>query len=79
MIGKKRKYNIYDTVVKSSLLYGAETWRIEEENKNKLDVVKMDVHQRSLRISRQDRISNEEIRKKMGIEGTLFQDIERNQ
>ena len=34
---------------------------------------------RSLRIFRQDRISNEEIRRKIGSEGTLFQDIERNQ
>ena len=28
-----KKYNIYDAFVKSSLLYGAETRRIKEQNK----------------------------------------------
>ena len=39
-IGKKRKFNIYETLVKSSLLYGAETWRITEANQRKLEAEK---------------------------------------
>ncbi|CAG9841217.1 unnamed protein product [Diabrotica balteata] len=32
-IGKRRKHNIYESLIKSSLLYGAETWRITENNR----------------------------------------------
>lgn len=42
-IGKQRKYTIYDTLIKSSLLYGAETWRITENTKRKLEALEMDV------------------------------------
>lgn len=34
-IGKKRKCNIYDALVKSSILYGAHTWLVNERNKKK--------------------------------------------
>ncbi|XP_012228171.2 uncharacterized protein [Linepithema humile] len=78
-ISKQRKYNVYNTSVKSSLLYGAETWRITEQNKRKLEAVEMDAIKRSLRISRKDRIQNEEVRRRMGIDGTLYDDIERMQ
>ena len=39
----------------------------------------MDVVRRALRISRPERNSNEEVRRKADIKGTLFQDIERSQ
>lgn len=78
-IGKHRKYNIYNTMIKSSLLYGAETWRLTETNKRRLEAVEMDVFRRSLGISRRDRIPNEEVRRRMGIEGTLFSEVEQQQ
>lgn len=36
-IEKRRKNNIYNTMVKSGLLFGAETWRIIEKIKRKLN------------------------------------------
>lgn len=78
-IGKHRKYNIYETLIKSSLLYGSETWRITENNKRRLEAVEMDVFRRSLGISRRQRIRNEDVRLQMGIEGSLITDIERKQ
>ncbi|XP_030759306.1 uncharacterized protein LOC115884770 [Sitophilus oryzae] len=77
--GKKRKINIYQTLVKSSLLYGAETWRITEANRKKLEAVEMDAYRRTLGISRRDRVRNEEIQQRIGIEGSLATDIERQQ
>ncbi|XP_030757399.1 uncharacterized protein LOC115883217 [Sitophilus oryzae] len=77
--GKKRKINIYQTLVKSSLLYGAETWRITEANRKKLEAVEMDAYRRTLGISRRDRVRNEEIQERIGIEGSLATDIERQQ
>lgn len=78
-IGKKRKYSIYNTMIKSNLLYGAETWRITEENKRRLETVEMDVLRRSLGVSRLQKIRNEEIRRLMGVDGTLYEDIEAKQ
>lgn len=60
-ITKKRKFNIYETMVKNVLLYGIETWRITEKYKAKLGAIEMDAMRRSLRISRRDRIRNEGI------------------
>lgn len=45
----------------------------------KLEIVEMDAMRRSLRISRMDKIRNENIKQKMGIEGTIVQDIEQKQ
>ncbi|XP_072392161.1 uncharacterized protein [Diabrotica undecimpunctata] len=53
-IGIKRKYNIYKTLIKSSLVYGAETWRITENNRKKLEAVEMDMFKRTLGISRKE-------------------------
>ncbi|CAG9835613.1 unnamed protein product [Diabrotica balteata] len=78
-MGIKRKYNIYESLIKSSLLYGAETWRITENNRKKLEAVEMDVFRRSLGISRRERVRNEEVRRRIGIDGYLTTDIERKQ
>jgi len=34
-IRKERKLNIYNALIKSSLLYGFETWRLTESNKGR--------------------------------------------
>jgi len=53
-IRKKRKLNIYNALIKSSLLYGAETWRLTENNKRRVEATEMDALRRSSRISRKD-------------------------
>jgi len=39
--------NIYNVSIKSSLLYGSETWRLTENNKRRVEATEMD----ALRIS----------------------------
>lgn len=78
-ISKKRKFNIYETMVKSTLLHGAETWRITERYKRKIEAVEMDAMRRSLRISRRDHIRNDSIKQQMGIEGSIVTDVEAKQ
>jgi len=36
-IRKERKLNIYNVLLKSSLLYGSETWRLTENNKRRVE------------------------------------------
>lgn len=78
-ITKNRKYNIYNTIIKSTLLYGSETWRMTERQKRMLEATEMDALRRSARISRVDRIRNEDIRQEMGLQDTIIRDIEGKQ
>ena len=76
---RKRKLNICNALIKSSLLYGSETWRLAENNKRRVEATEMDVLRRSSRISRKDGIRNVTIRKEIGLEETIIKEIEQNQ
>ena len=78
-IRKERKLNIYNALIKSSLLYGSETWRLAENDKRRVEAADMDVLRRSSRISRKDRIRNVTIRRQIGLEETIIKEIEQNQ
>ena len=71
--------NIYNALIKSSLLYGSETWRLTENNKRRVEATEMDVLRRSYRISRKDRIRNVTIRQQIGLEETIIKETEQNQ
>ena len=71
--------NIYNVLIKSSLLYGAETWRLTQNNKRRVEATEMDVLRRSSRISRKDRIRNVTVRQQIGLEETIIKEIEQNQ
>ena len=71
--------NIFNALIKSSLLYGAETWRLTENNKRRVEATEMDVLRRSSRISRKDRIRNVTIRQQIGLEETVIKETEQNQ
>jgi hypothetical protein len=74
--GKERKLNIYSVLIKSSLLYGSETWRLTENNKRRVEATEMDVLRRSSRISRKERIRNVTIRQQIGLEETIVKEIQ---
>jgi len=48
--------NTYNALIKSSLLYGSETWRLTENDKRRMEATEVDALRRSSRISRKDRI-----------------------
>jgi hypothetical protein len=58
-------------LIKSSLLYGSETWRLTENNKRRVEATEMDALRRSSRISRKERIKNVTIRQQTGVERQL--------
>jgi hypothetical protein len=78
-IRKERKLNIYNTLIKNSLLYGSETWRLTENNKRRVEATEMDALKRSSRISRKERIRNVTIRQQIGLEETIIKRTEQNQ
>ena len=75
---KVRKLNVYNALIKSSLLYGSETWRLTENDKRRVEATEMDVLRRSSRISRKERIRNVTIREQIGLEEPIIKEIEQN-
>jgi hypothetical protein len=51
-------------MVKSVLIYGAETWRLYEDDRRKINATEMGASRRSAMISKLDRKTNEYIREK---------------
>ena len=73
------KLNIYNVLIKSSLLYGSETWRLTEDNKRRVEATERDALRRSSRISIKERIRNVTIRHQIGLEETIIKETEQNQ
>jgi len=71
--------SIYNVLIKSSLLYGSETWGDTENSKRWVETTEMDALRRSSRISRKYRIRNVTIRQQIGLEETIIKEIEQNQ
>ena len=64
--------NIYNALIKNSLLFGSETWRLTENNKRRVEATEMDTLRRSSRILRKERIKNVTIRKQIGLEEVII-------
>jgi len=65
--------NIYNALIKSSLLYGTETWRLIENKATEKDALR-----RSSRISRKEGIRNVTIRQQIGLEEPIIKEIKQN-
>jgi hypothetical protein len=66
-------------MVKSVLIYGAETCSLHEDDRNRINATEMDAFRRSARISKLDRKTNEYIRGKMDAQDMILDDITRKQ
>jgi hypothetical protein len=71
--------NIYNALIKSSLLYGSETWRLTKNNKRRVEATEMEAMRRSREYQEKERIKNITIRKQIGVEETIIKEIEQNQ
>jgi hypothetical protein len=54
----KTKKLMYQALVQSILLYGAETWTLNTQQANKLQATEMDFWTRSARKSRKEKVQN---------------------
>jgi len=68
-ITKSRKLYIYQTIIQSILVYGAEVWQIASREINKILSTEMDVLRRLTRKSSMERIKNEHIKEIMEVKG----------
>jgi hypothetical protein len=66
-------------MVKSVLIYGAETCSLYEDDRRRINATEMDALRRSARISKLDRKTNVYIRRKMDAQHMILDDITRKQ
>lgn len=78
-ISKERKHLLYNTIFKSILLYGCETWQINKTLERKLLALEMDFWRRSAGKSRLERTTNDRIREIMDVKKTILDEIEQRQ
>ena len=60
------------------LLYGSETWTILKESTKRLEAFEMWVYRRMSRISWKDKVRNEEVLERLGVERELMQTLKTN-
>jgi len=65
-------------MIKSTITYAAETWRLKVKTVEKLNSIEMDFWQRSARISRKDKIRNSIIKQKINVVRSLLDNIKTN-
>ena len=82
-VTKTRKKVIYNSMVKSVLNYGTDTWSIFEDDRRRVNATEMEALRRSAGISKLrkyvDGETNEYIREKMKAQDTIFDEITRKQ
>lgn len=67
----KTKKRVYLASVRPVLMYGCESWPVLKQHERKLDVFEHRSWRRILRISYLDHVTNDEVRRRFGVEETI--------
>ena len=70
-LGIKVKKCLYEGIIVPMVLYGAEAWGIRSAERRKVNVIEMKCLRSLVGVSRMDRVRNEEVRRRAGIEREL--------
>ena len=70
-LGVKAKKCQYEGVIVPTTLYGAEAWGMRSAERRKVNVLEMKYLRSLVGVSRMDRVENEEVRRRAGIEREL--------
>ena len=70
-LGIKATKCLYEGVIVQTALYGAEAWGMRSAERRKVNVLDMKCLRRLVGVSRMDRVRNEEVRRRAGIEREL--------
>ena len=70
-LGIKAKTCLYEGVIVSTALYGAEAWGMRSAERRKENVLEMKCLRSLVEVSRMDRVRNDEVRRRAGIEREL--------
>ena len=67
-VSRRMKIRLYKTLVKPVLMYGCETWKMNEGDAKRIDVFQNRCLRRIMKIKWQDKISNRELLKRANVE-----------
>ena len=70
-LGIKAKKCLYEGLIAPTALYGAEAWGMRSAERRKVNVLEMKCLRSLVGVSRMDRVRNEEVRRRAGIEREL--------
>ena len=70
-MGIKAKKYLHERVIVPTALYGAESWGMRSAERRKVNVLEMKCLRSLIGVSRRDRVRNEEVRRRAGIEREL--------
>ena len=70
-MGIKAEKCLYEGVIAPTALYGAEAWGMRSAERRKVNVLEMKCLRSLVGVSRMDRVRNEEVRRRAGIEKDL--------
>ena len=70
-LGIKAKKCLYEGLIVPTALYGAEAWGVRSAERRKANVLEMKCLRSLVGVSRMDRVRNEEVRRRAGIEREL--------
>ena len=67
----KAKKSLYEGVIVQMVLYGAEAWGMRSAERREVNVLEIKCWRSLVGVSRMDRVMNEEVRRRAGIEREL--------
>ena len=70
-LGIKAQKSLYEGVIVPTVLYGAEAWGMRSAERRKVNALEMQCLRSLVGVSRMDRVKNEEVRRRAGIEREL--------
>ena len=77
-MGMSLRAKVYGTVVRPALIYGAEYWALKKADERKLEVAEMKkMLRRMAGVTKKDRMRNEEMRRRTGVEESIVKVVER--
>ena len=77
-MGMRLKAKVYRLVVRPVLTYGAECWALNKRDEKRLEVTEMNMLRRMLGVTRRDRLRNEEVRERTGMQENIVKVVERS-
>ena len=77
-MGKEAKKVLYEGVVVPTVLYGSETWGLRESERRKLEVLEMGCLRSMCCLTLRDRVRNEEVRRRAGVERKLSSRVDQS-
>ena len=70
-LSEATKLRVINAMVVPTLLYGSETWTLQKRHKSKIQTMEMRYLRKVEGVTRLDRVSNEDIRRRLGFEAVL--------